>query len=124
MACACHGQDREKVTGKVRADDQCATCALKHLEMAVVAWGEFLYEEANRRWVASHLRLCVEHLKIDHRGLAESVREVAEIIENALDKDTNDIKNRFDGLHAVLLGIFKKDNPEYAKRLEKLIDMK
>lgn len=122
MACACHGKKGELKEGKVRADDQCTTCALKHLEMAIAAWGEFLYEETNRRWCASHLRLAVEHLKIHHRDAAVLVRDVATVIELALDKDREDVKTKLDGLHALLLGAFKADHPEYVERLRKLQD--
>lgn len=123
MACFCHGKNGENVSGKVAANDQCTTCALKHVEMAWLAWGEFLYEEANRRWCAIHLRLAVEHTLIDHKDFAIKCRDVAVIIENAMDKDRKDIKKRLDNLHDEILDLFKIDNPSYINRLEKLKDM-
>lgn len=120
MACKCHGTTRNEVNGKVAANDQCTTCALKHIEMAMAAWGEFLYEEENRRWVAAHLRLAVEHLKIDHKQTAIEVRDVAVAIELANDKSRNDIRERLESIHAEVLGLFKADNPDYAERIEKL----
>lgn len=123
MACKCHGTTKNEVNGKVAANDQCTTCALKHIEMAMVAWGEFLYEEENRRWVAAHLRLAVEHLKIDHKQTAIEVRDVAVAIELANDKSKNDIRDRLESIHSEVLELFKADNPDYAERLSKLKDL-
>ena len=117
MACSCHGITKNKVGGKVAADDQCTTCALKHIEMASAAWEEFLYEEENRRWVAAHLRLAVEHLKTDHKATAVKVRDVAVAIEMAQDKDRNDIRLRLAEIHNEVLVLFKADNPDYCGRL-------
>ena len=123
MACKCHGTTKNEVNRKVAANDQCTTCALKHIEMAMAAWGEFLYEEENRRWVAAHLRLAVEHLKIDHKQTAIEVRDVAVAIELANDKSRNDIRERLDSIHSEVLDLFKADNPDYAERLSKLKDL-
>ena len=117
MACKCHGITRNEVNGKVAADDQCTTCALKHIEMASAAWGEFLYEEENRRWVAAHLRLAVEHLKTDHKATAVKVRDVAVAIEMAQDKDRNDIRLRLAEIRKKALELFKADNPDYCGRI-------
>ena len=122
MACSCHGITKNKVGGKVAADDQCTTCALKHIEMAMTAWGEFLYEEENRRWVAAHLRLAVEHLKIDHRETAVKVRDVAVVIEHAMDADRADVRQRLAEIQAEVLELFKADNPEYVERLDALLN--
>ena len=48
MSCVCHGKKGEKVEGRAEPDAQCSTCALKHVEMAMEAWGEFLYEEEGK----------------------------------------------------------------------------
>ena len=106
--------------GRVPPDSQCTTCALKHVEMAKAAWGEFLYEEDNRRWCASHLRLAVEHLKADHREQALACREAAAIIELARDKDVREIRDRLENLQQELLKLFKEDNKDYPVALEKL----
>ena len=124
MACKCHGTTRNEVNGKVAADDQCTTCALKHVEMAMAAWGEFLYEEENRRWVAAHLRLAVEHLKIDHKQTAIEFRDVAVAIELANDKSRNDIRLRLAKIHNEALELFKADNPDYCERLSSLAALK
>lgn len=122
MPCKCHGATRNEANGKVRADDQCTTCALKHIEMAAAAWGEFLYEEENRRWVAAHLRLAVEHLKTDHRETAVRVRDVAVVIEHATDSDRGDVRRRLAEIQAEVLKLFKADNPEYVERLDALLN--
>lgn len=124
MACKCHGTTKNEVNGKVAANDQCTTCALKHIEMAQTAWGEFLYEEENRRWVAAHLRLAVEHLKIDHKQTAIEVRDVAVAIELANDKSRNDIRERLAEIHNEALELFKADNPDYCERLASLAPIK
>lgn len=124
MACKCHGTTKNEVNGKVAANDQCTTCALKHIEMAAAAWGEFLYEEENRRWVAAHLRLAVEHLKIDHKQTAVEVRDVAVAIELANDKSRNDIRERLAEIHKEALELFKADNPDYCERLASLAALK
>lgn len=120
MSCSCHGKKGEVVNGKVEPDSQCTTCALKHVEMAQAAWGEFTYEEDNRGWCAGHLRLAVEHLKLDHRNEALECREVANIMELALDKDIREVRDKLGMLHDKVLELFKKDHPEYVGRLEKI----
>lgn len=120
MSCACHGIKGERVEGRTEPDSQCTTCALKHVEMAMEAWGEFLYEEDNRRWCARHLRLAVEHLKIDHRDTALKCREAANVIELALDKDRGDVAAMLSRLYHETLELFRKDRPEYTANLARL----
>ena len=122
MSCICHGPSGERVEGRTEPDSQCTTCALKHVEMALSAWGEFLYEEENRRWCARHLRLAVEHLKTDHCDTALRCREIANIVELALDADRSDVASRLAALKDEALDLFKADHPEYTARLEKLKD--
>ena len=122
MSCACHGKKGEKVEGRAEPDAQCSTCALKHVEMAMEAWGEFLYEEDTRRWCARHLRLAVEHLKTDHRDLALKCREAATTIELATDNGTHDVHDQIAALYNRVLEVFKTDHPDYLERLEKLKD--
>lgn len=123
MSCICHGTTGERVEGRTEPDSQCTTCALKHVEMAMEAWGEFTYEEDNRRWVARHLRLAVEHLKTDHYDTARRCREIANIVELALDADRSDVSSRLSALKDEALGLFKADHPEYIARLSRLKDL-
>ena len=122
MSCSCHGKKGEKIEGRVTPDAQCTTCALKHVEMAMEAWGEFTYEEDNRRWCARHLRLAVEHLKFDHRDVALQCREVATTIELAEDKNNHDIHDQLLDLYNRTLELFKTDHPDYLERMAKLQD--
>lgn len=122
MSCSCHGKKGERIEGKVAPDSQCTTCALKHVEMAMEAWGEFTYEEDNRRWCARHLRLSVEHLKDDHRETAIRCREIATTIEMAQDKSRGDVKDNLHTLYKEVLELFKADHPDYVERLSKLQD--
>lgn len=94
MACACHGKQGAVVNRKVPPDDQCTTCATKHINMAFTAWGEFTYEDDSRLWAAGHIRLAVEHLKIDHRDLALELRDLAVLIEENRDENRTDVRDK------------------------------
>ena len=86
------------------------------------AWGEFTYEEDNRRWVSRHLRLAVEHLKFDHRDVALQCRAAATTIELAEDMDIHDVHDQLSTLYNRILELFKADHPDYLERLAKLQD--
>ena len=120
MSCSCHNKEGKAVEGTVRPDDQCLVCCAKHIEMALAAWGEFTYEETNRRFVAGHLRLAVEHTKHDWRDLALSIRDIATTIEMALDKDKTDIRNRLLDIQDLCLLKLNEQKPEIAKRLDNI----
>ena len=122
MSCSCHGKKGERIEGRTTPDSQCTTCALKHVEMAMEAWGEFTYEEDNRRWCARHLRLAVEHLKEDHRETAIYCRGVATTIEMAQDASHTDVKDNLNTLYKEVLELFKADHPDYIERLTQLKD--
>jgi hypothetical protein len=83
-------------------------------------WGEFQYEEANRRKVAGQLRLAVDHLKYDHTDLALRCRNVAMRIEYAQDASKRDIQDTLADLLNAVLPLFYADNPEVKKRLDAL----
>ena len=120
MACACHGRKGVVVERKVPPDDQCTTCATKHLNMALAAWGEFTYEDDSRLWAAGHIRLAVEHLKIDHRDLALDLRDLAVAIEEGKDTDRNEIHNRLSSAVRMARSLMLKDHGELAERLTNL----
>ena len=122
MSCGCHKKNGEEIKGIVKPDDQCLQCTAKHLEMAITAWGEFQYEESNRRWVAGHLRLAVEHSKIEWRDLAMAIRDIAVKIELAQDTNRQDIKDRLLDIFDLILKRIKEDNPDIKKRLDSLND--
>ena len=120
MSCKCHGKMGVPVKGTVKPDDQCLVCAAKHLEMAVVAWGEFTYEESNRRWVAGHVRLAVEHTRMDHRDYALALRDVAVAIEMHEDKSNTDIRDRLLDMQDLCLKMLHEQKPEIEQRLTAL----
>lgn len=120
MSCGCHKKNGEKQAGTVKPDDQCLQCTAKHLEMAIVAWGEFQYEEANRRWVAGHLRLAVEHSKIEWRDLATTIRDIAVKIELAQDFNRTEIRDALLDVQDLVLAKISKEMPEISQRLDSL----
>lgn len=95
-------------------------CASKHLNMALAAWGEFTYEEDNRWWVAGHVRLAVEHLKLDHKELALILRDIATDIEGAKDASRTDIRDRLAAGLKEAREFLKMDHPEIVSSLNKL----
>jgi hypothetical protein len=95
-------------------------CAAKHINLAATAWGEFTYEEDNREFVAGHLRLAGEHLKIKHRTLALEVRDAAVTIEMARDRNKSDIAQRLQTLQASVRAVFNMEHPDVHQNLSKL----
>lgn len=120
MSCRCHGKQGTPVKGTVHPEDQCLVCATKHLEMAVVAWGEFTYEESNRRWVAGHVRLAVEHTKADHREFALALRDVAVAIENHEDRDMVEVRDRLTDLYDLCLKMLSEEKPAMHARIDRM----
>lgn len=120
MPCNCHGAKGEQVRGTVRPDDQCVVCAAKHLSMARAAWGEFTYELSNRYWVAGHIRLAVEHLKVDNRDFALMLRDLAVAIEDAADTNSADIRDRMDAAMDHMLALLSNERKDMRVRLEHL----
>lgn len=120
MSCSCHGKQGTKVNGTVLPTDQCLVCASKHIEMAIVAWGEFTYEETNRRWCAGHVRLAVEHTKTDHRDFALELRDIAVAMEMGTDKSKTDIRDRLLDMQDLCLKVLHDQKPEIEQRLTAL----
>ena len=120
MPCKCHGKQGIAVNGKVPPDSPCTLCAYKHLNMALVAWGEFTYERDNRDWVAGHVRLAVEHIKSTHRETALKLRDLATSIEMAEDADHTDIAESLHQLKNTVRNLFDIDHPDVLERLDTL----
>lgn len=120
MPCSCHGAKGEVVQSRVLPDDPCTVCASKHINLAATAWGEFTYELDNREFVAGHLRLAAEHLKVNHKMLALDVRDAAIAIEMARDKHKAEIANRIKVLQAAVRVAFNLEHPDVFDRLDKL----
>lgn len=119
MACSCHGKNGKAVT-VTRPDDQCTTCARKHVKNAWSVWGEFTYEQANRDYVSGQLRDAVNHLKFDHRETALKCRDLAMIIEENRDRDLRHVAEELEKLRVETVNLYYADHPEAQDRLAQL----
>lgn len=116
MACNCHGK-RGEAERRVAPEDQCTMCAYKHVRNARHAWGEFTYELDNRSYVAGQLRLAIEHLKFDHTPTALKCRDLAAVIDEAMDADIRDVAVRLSAIEKDVRTLFYTDHPEAQERI-------
>ena len=78
MACSCHGKSGENLQDRrMPPDSQCLMCAMKHIGMAMEAMHELSYERDNRDFAIAHIRLAMEHTKLQWRDVAVKMRDVA-----------------------------------------------
>lgn len=123
MACSCHGKSGENVQDRrMPPDSQCLMCAMKHIGMAMEALDELTYEQDNRDFAQAHIRLAMEHTKLQWRDVAVRMRDATVMLD--LVQDT-----RPGQMHAVLKGIMDElhrlydiEHPEPAKKLKELRD--
>lgn len=120
MPCSCHGKQGAVIDRRMPPDEPCTMCALKHIAMARSAWGEFSYEEDNRSWAANQVRLAIEHLKVEHRQVALTLRDIATDIELAKDEDTHIIAAKLADAEINVRALFQQDHPEVGRRLDEL----
>jgi hypothetical protein len=119
MACSCHGKNGVAVTS-ARFDDQCTTCARKHINNAVSKWGEFTYELDNRDYVSSQLRDAADHLKYQHRDTALKCRDLAVVIEEIKDQNTSYTADELRKLQLEIRNLYFSEHPDAVERLDKL----
>ena len=119
MACACHGKQK-KVVNTTKPEDQCTTCARKHVKQAWSAWGQFTYQETNRDYVSGQLRMAINHLKYDHSDVALQLRELALVIQENKQPNIRYVKAQLDRFLAITRNLFYRDNPQATQRLEAL----
>lgn len=119
MSCACHGKNGQRVRF-AGPEDQCTTCARKHVKAAWSKWQEFTYEDDNRDYVSAQLRDAADHLKFTHRELALRLRDLAVVIEEVRDRDYGSIAEELDQLRIETRELYYADYPEARKRLEEL----
>lgn len=124
MACNCHTREGKIALKEVLPDDPCTTCALKHINVAFVAWGEFTYEISNRLWCAGHVRLAVEHLKKEHRALALELRALAMDIEASNDNSIHEVRDRLLAARDKVMGLYAKDHPGMSGKLDAMMEPK
>lgn len=123
MACSCHGKSGENIQDRrMPPDSQCLMCAMKHIGMAMEALDELTYEQDNRDFAQAHIRLAMEHTKLQWRDVAVRMRDATVTLD--LVQDT-----RPGQMHAVLKSIMDElhrlydiEHPEPAKRLKELRD--
>lgn len=120
MACACHGDNGVAKEGRMKPTEQCTMCAYKHLEMALSAYGELSYEIDNREYVAGQLRLAVEHLKINHRDVALSIRDLAVQIEMSNDLIKKEFYENLEKMLKTARELLYADHPEILERLKQI----
>ena len=119
MSCNCHGKNGTRVRF-ASPEDQCTTCARKHVKNAWSKWGEFTYEEDNRDYCSAQLRDAADHLKYEHRETALKCRDLAVAIEENRDTEFGDIAAALNELRRETRKLFYADHPEAAARLEEL----
>ena len=119
MACNCHGKNGSRVRFAA-PEDQCTTCARKHVKNAWSKWNEFTYEEDNRDYCSAQLRDAADHLKFEHRETALKCRDLAVAIEENRDAEYGDIASALNDLRRETRKLFYADHPEAEARLEVL----
>ena len=119
MACACHGKSGIAVR-KTLPDDQCTTCARKHVKNAYSKWGEFTYVDDNRDYVSGQLRDAADHLKYDHTEVALQCRDLAMVIEENRDKSIFHVAAELAILRGVTRDLYYADHPDAKERLDRL----
>ena len=123
MACSCHGKSGENIQDRrMPPDSQCLMCAMKHIGMAMEALDELTYEQDNRDFAQAHIRLAMEHTKLQWRDVAVRMRDATVMLD--LVQDT-----RPGQMHAVLKSIMDElhrlydiEHPEPARKLKALRD--
>ncbi|MBO4344409.1 MAG: hypothetical protein J5833_01560 [Victivallales bacterium] len=123
MACSCHGKSGENLQDRrMPPDSQCLMCAMKHIGMAMEAVHELSYERDNRDFAIAHIRLAMEHTKLQWRDVAVRMRDVGVTIELVQDKSPTHIHEELRAIRDELRRLFDREHPEQAARLRKLRD--
>ena len=121
MACSCHGKSGENLQNKrMPPDSQCLMCAMKHIGMAMEAMHELAYERDNRDFALAHIRLAMEHTKLQCRNVAVMMRDVAIDIELVRDKTPMQIHDELLAVRNELRRLYDIEHPEQAARLREL----
>lgn len=119
MACSCHGKNGERVR-YAAPEDQCTTCARKHVKNAWSKWNEFTYEEDNRDYVSAQLRDAADHLKYIHRETALKCRDLAVVVEEVRDLEFVSVADELDRLRIETRELYYQEHPEALQRLTEL----
>lgn len=121
MACTCHGKSGENIQGRrMPPDSQCLSCACKHLGLATEALHELSYEADNREYALTHLRLAMEHTKLEWRDMALRLRDVCVDLELGRDKSPWEMRARLAAILDDLRKMRDAQHPEIGERLAHL----
>lgn len=121
MACSCHGKSGENLQDRrMPPDSQCLACAQKHLGMAAAALSELSYERDNRDFALAHLRLAIEHTKLEWREYALKIRDVCVDLELGRDKYPRQVHDALEGIKNALRDLHDQQHPEIRERLAHL----
>lgn len=123
MACSCHGKSGENLQDRrMPPDSQCLMCAMKHIGMAMEAVHELSYERDNRDFAIAHIRLAMEHTKLQWREAAVKMRDVAVTIELVQDRSPLHVHEELRAIRDELRRLYDAEHPEQAARLRALRD--
>ena len=123
MACSCHGKSGENIQNRrMPPDSQCLMCAMKHVGMAMEAIGELTYERDNRDFALNHLRLAIEHTKLDWRDVAVKMRDATVMLDLVQDTKPGQLHGVLKGILDELHRLYDVEHPEQAKKLKELRD--
>ena len=121
MACSCHGKKGENLQGvRMPPDAQCLACACKHIGMAAEALHELSYERDNRDFALAHIRLAMEHTKLDWREIALKMRDVCVDLELGRDKSPREMHDRLISIRDELRELNERQHSDLAERLDAL----
>ena len=101
--------------------DQCLFCAQKHVDEALAAMNEFMYEQENRSFVHGAIRSAVNHTFKEWPSIAKIARESALLWQQARFAEAQDkLREAAAQIDAQLLA----DNPEIKARLDEAVKAK
>ena len=123
MACSCHGKSGENIQDRrMPPDSQCLMCAMKHIGMAMEALDELTYERDNRDFAQAHIRLAIEHTKLQWREVAIRMRDATVMLDLVQDSKPGQMHQVLKGIMSELHRLYDLEHPEPAKRLKELRD--
>ena len=123
MACSCHGKSGQSIQDRrMPPDSQCLMCAMKHIGMAMEAIDELTYERDNRDFAQAHIRLAMEHTKLDWRDVAVRMRDATVMLDLVQDTRPGQLHKVLKGIMDELHRLYDLEHPEQARKLRELRD--
>ena len=103
-------------------DSQCLMCAMKHVGMAMEALDELTYERDNRDFAQAHLRLAMEHTKLQWRDVAVRMRDATVMLDLVQDTKPGQMHAVLKAVMDELHRLYDIEHPEPARKLKELRD--